>query len=147
MNGNFTERFHSLLTSFICSLLNCEYSCSQVTPSFFSCLFTNSRLCCTHLSYHWCKICNVLHQLMQITKRQCDPCFCLWICFWINILTQIVKNTVCIVWDEMFNICSGPTSQMDTGIGVIFQRTNPCSQLFWWEYLQTVLTTTKFISA
>ena len=39
----------------------------------FSCLFTNSRLCCTYFSYHWRKIRNVSCQLMQITKGQHDP--------------------------------------------------------------------------
>jgi len=32
-----------------------------------------SWLCCTHFSYHWCKICNVSRWWMQITKRQHDP--------------------------------------------------------------------------
>ena len=34
----------------------------------------NSRLYCTHFSWHWRKICNVSHQLTQISKRQLDPC-------------------------------------------------------------------------
>ena len=58
-----------LFTSFICSRSVCEYSNNQVTPSFGLCLCANSRLCCMHFSYHWCKICHVLRQLMQITQR------------------------------------------------------------------------------
>ena len=34
---------------------------------------TNSRLCCTHFSYHWYRIRNVSRQVMQITKRQRNP--------------------------------------------------------------------------
>ena len=55
---------------------------------------------------------------------------CLWICFWINIFTQIVNGIVCIVWDETFSICSSQMSPMGTGIGVIFQRTKSCSQFY-----------------
>ena len=72
--------------------------------------------------------------MSNITIHKLNFCvFCLWICFWINIFTQIVNGIVCIVWDETFSICSSQMSQMDTGIdlpgiGVIFQRTKPCSQ-------------------
>ena len=27
----------------------------------------------TNFAYHWCKICNVLRHLTQISERQCDP--------------------------------------------------------------------------
>ena len=40
----------------VCSLLlvlDCECSYNQVTPSFWVCLYTNSRLCCMHFSLHW----------------------------------------------------------------------------------------------
>ena len=43
LNSKFTDRFHFfcawldfLLTIFLCSLLNCECSCSQVTTSFLA---------------------------------------------------------------------------------------------------------------
>ena len=41
-----------LFTVFICSLSDHKYSYSQVTPSFWLCLCTKSRLCCMHFSYH-----------------------------------------------------------------------------------------------
>ena len=68
--------------------------------------------------------------MLNITIHKLHCFFCLWICFWINIFPQIVNGIVYIVWDETFSICSGQTSQMDTGIGVIFQRTKPCSQFY-----------------
>ena len=40
------------------------------------------------------------------------------------------SNMLNIDWDDTFRYCSGQTSQMDTGIGVIFQRTKPCSQFY-----------------
>ena len=53
--------------------------------------------------------------------------FCLFVNILLNkikIFTQLVNGIVCIVWDKTFRTYGGQTSQMDTGIGVIFQRTN-----------------------
>ena len=56
----------TILCIFILSQIN--FCLNQVTPSFWLCLCANSRLCCMHFSYHWCKIPNVSHWLMQISK-------------------------------------------------------------------------------
>ena len=39
--------------------------------------FVRSRLCCTHSSHHRHKIDNISRRLMQIPKRQRDPCYSL----------------------------------------------------------------------
>ena len=57
-----------VFTIFVCSLYR------SWAPLFWLCSCTNSRLCCMHFLYHWRKIRNVLHQLTQISERQCDPC-------------------------------------------------------------------------
>ena len=49
-------------------------SYNQVTPSFWLCICVNFRLCSTHFSCHWCKICHILCWSTQISKRQHDPC-------------------------------------------------------------------------
>ena len=62
-----------LFLIFIWSLLACEYSYNPVTPSFWLCLCADSRLCCTHFSYHWCKVCNISCQLSQKSLKQHYP--------------------------------------------------------------------------
>ena len=88
---------------------------------------------CSHLQSHKVTfdIAKYYSSMSNITIHKLNFCvFCLWIWFWINIFTQIVSGIVCIVWDETFSICSSQTSQMDTGIGVMFQRTKLCSQFY-----------------
>ena len=72
VNGIFTERFHFFLLVLFSSA---HFTDCQLSPSFWLCLCTNSRLCCVHFLYHWCKICNVLCWLTQVSKRQHDPCW------------------------------------------------------------------------
>ena len=71
--GKFTEHFHFSVHRQAFSFL--FFVCWLWAPSFWLCLCANStsRLCCTHISYHWCKIRNVSHRLMQIFERQHDP--------------------------------------------------------------------------
>ena len=59
--------YHFLCLGRMISLLH------QVTPSFWLCLYTNSIFRFTHFVYHQCKIGSILHQFMQISKRQHDP--------------------------------------------------------------------------
>ena len=67
------------VTMFFCAridLLLPIFVCSRYRPllhhfGFVMCV--NSRLYCMHFLYHWRKIRNVSHRLMQISKRQRKP--------------------------------------------------------------------------
>lgn len=67
--------YHCQHHYYLCSCLDRMISqLHQVTPSFWRFLYTDPMLCFTHFVYYWCKIGSILHQLMQISKRQRDPC-------------------------------------------------------------------------
>ena len=80
VNGKFTEHYH-----IFCARIDLLFTisvCSRYGPGatirllhdldFVMCI--NSRLYCTHFSCHRHKICNVSRRLMQISKKQHDPC-------------------------------------------------------------------------
>jgi len=66
----FTEQTDFLFTNSVCSF----YRSSATFKLIHHFGFVRSRLICTHFSYHWHKIRNVLHRLTQICKRKYDPC-------------------------------------------------------------------------
>ena len=78
VNGKFAESYIfcawiDLFTIFVCSRYRLWATIRLLHHfGFVTCI--NSRLYCTHFSYHWRKIHNVSRQLMQISKRQRDPC-------------------------------------------------------------------------
>ena len=80
VNGKFTKRFHffvcariDLFIIFIFSLYSPWATIRLLHHQFWLCTCVKFRLCCMHFSCHRCKICNVLRQLTQISKRQRDP--------------------------------------------------------------------------
>ena len=58
---------------FICSLYSPWATIRLLHHQFWLFMYINFRLCCTHFSCHWRKICNVSGQLVQISRRQRDP--------------------------------------------------------------------------
>ena len=82
VTGKFTERYHIFCAQI--DLLFTIFVCSHYRPwatirlvHHFGCfvMCINSRLNCTHFSCHWRKLRNVSRRLMQISKRQRDPCY------------------------------------------------------------------------
>ena len=80
VNGKFAKRFHffyariDLFSIFICLLYSLWATVGLLHHQFWLCVCVNFRLCCTHFSCHWRKICNVSRQLTQISRRQRYPC-------------------------------------------------------------------------
>ena len=78
VNGKFSECYHifcawiHLFTIFVCSRYR-PWATIHLLHHFGFVMCVNSRLYCMHFLCHWCKICNVSHQLTQISKRQHDP--------------------------------------------------------------------------
>jgi len=80
VHGKFTECYHILcaridllFTIFICSRYR-PWATIRLLHHFGFVMCVNSRLYCTHFSYHWRKIHNVLRRLTQISKRHRNPC-------------------------------------------------------------------------
>ena len=94
VTSKFTARYHIfcaridlLFTIFICSCYR-PWATNTLLHHFGFVMCLNSRLNCTKFSCHWCKIRDVLCQLMQISKRQRDPwlnlkVFTTWVLFWV----------------------------------------------------------------
>ena len=81
MNGKFTKHFHFLCAQidllfiiFVCSLYS-PWTTVRLLHHFGFYVLIWGYAVCIFLC-HWCKIYNVLRWLMQISERQCDPCFC-----------------------------------------------------------------------
>ena len=57
-------------TVFVCSHLVHEHNHNQVIAWLWLCLCAEfwQWFHCTYFSYHWCKICNFVHRLTQITQ-------------------------------------------------------------------------------
>ena len=109
VNGKFTERYHifcawiDLLWLFSSAhIIDRELQSGYYHFGFVMCV--NSRLYCTHFSWRWRKIRNVSRQLMQISKRQRDPCL-IFISFGLVTTVKCCQCTVRDPWTRFAKIC------------------------------------------